>query len=182
LIVEPEPTCAVELERCFGGDQRVSVVRDMLPDSPALAEREGSIDLVVCEHVLEHIYDDRAAVASMARALRPGGQLTMLVPAHPALFGPLDAIYGHHRRYTREELADVVKAAGLEVDALYSFNLLGIPGWWIKNRRSGAQISADSLRAYEALVALWRPLEERLRPSWGLSLIVHARRPSGDAG
>jgi len=44
-------------------------------DGMALPLAEGQFDLVVCNCVLEHIADDGAALAGMARALRPGGVL-----------------------------------------------------------------------------------------------------------
>ena len=63
-------------------------------------ERPGSFDFVLSQNVLEHIPDDAARCAAMARALRPGGRLMALVPAHPRLYGSLDRAYGHERRYT----------------------------------------------------------------------------------
>jgi 2-polyprenyl-3-methyl-5-hydroxy-6-metoxy-1,4-benzoquinol methylase len=175
VLLEPDPACSIVLRDRYGSDARVRITQDVLPEAPSL--RQGSFDLIVCQNVLEHIEDDAASVAAMAEALAPQGQLTILVPAHPRLYGALDDFYGHHRRYTRARLRRVAEASGLEVSDLYSFNLLGVLGWWVKNRRPGARVSPRSLAAYEALVRFWRPLEERLRPPWGLSLIVHARRP-----
>ncbi len=175
--IEPEAGCAGVLERRYAGDPRVSLVREELPDSPTLARRAGEFDLVLCQNVLEHIEDHAGAVAAMAAALRAGGLLALLVPAHPGLFGPLDRAYGHHRRYTPRMLRGLVEQAGLEVERLQHFNALGIPGWWLKNRAGSREIGPLSLRAYELAVAGWRPLERRLRPPVGLSLIVRARRP-----
>jgi 2-polyprenyl-3-methyl-5-hydroxy-6-metoxy-1,4-benzoquinol methylase len=177
LLVEPEEGCAGELERRFGGDARVEIARELLPDSPALKAIAGQADFVLCQNVLEHIEDDRAAAAAMAAALRPGGHLTLLVPALPRLFGTLDLAYGHWRRYTPGSLRAVVESAGLEVVDLHWFNALGIPGWWLKNRRASTGIGPLALRAYDAAVVPWRALERRVRPPAGLSLIVHARRP-----
>ena len=118
----------------------------------------------------------------MADALAPGGQLTLLVPANPRLFGPLDDAYGHHRRYTRERLRMLFEQAELDVLDLYAFNTLGIAGWWATNRRPGSRVGPRSLAVYESLVRFWQPLERRLRPPWGLSLIVHARRPPAGEG
>ena len=178
LAVEPEPACAAELERRFGSDARVQVARETLPSSPSLASLAGSCDLVLCQNVLEHIEDDAAAAQAMARALRVDGTLVVLVPAHPRLYGPLDRNYGHFRRYDRERLRQVVTGAGLQLERLYSFNLLGVAGWWAKNRLGDGAISAGSLRAYEALLKLWRPVEDRLEPPVGLSLIARASRPA----
>jgi len=40
---------------------------------------EGSHDVIICSHVLEHV-DDKAAIAELYRVLRPGGRLLILVP------------------------------------------------------------------------------------------------------
>src|SRR5918997_34987 len=172
LAIGPEPACASELERRFSSDPRVEVAAETLPVSPALETFAGRCDLVLCQNVLEHIEDDGAATASMARALRPGGTLLLLVPAHPRLYGALDRSYGHFRRYDRDRLRRVVTGAGLELERLYSFNLLGVAGGWAKNRPRDRAISAGPLRAYEAPLRLWRPLEDRVEPPVGLSLIA----------
>jgi len=176
LQIEPEPGCAAVLERRYENDSRVTLVREELPGSITLKRRAGEFDFVLCQNVLEHIEDHAAAVAVMAGALRPGGELALLVPAHPRLFGTLDAAYGHHRRYTKELLSLLIEDAGLEVDRLHHFNALGIPGWWLKNLTGSSGIGPLALGAYELAVAAWRPLERRLSPPLGLSLIARARR------
>jgi SAM-dependent methyltransferase len=40
----------------------------------------GTFDLVLSHEVLEHVRDDRAAVAEMVRVLRPGGRAVIFVP------------------------------------------------------------------------------------------------------
>jgi SAM-dependent methyltransferase len=180
MLLEPEGACVAELERRFAEDPRVEIRPEELPGAPSLAARE--FDVAVSQNVLEHIEDDAAALAAMARALSPGGRLTVLVPAHPRLYGPLDRAYGHHRRYTRERLREIVERAGLDVDRLYRFNALGVPGWWVRNRTGAHGIGSAPLRVYEALLAAWRPVERRLEPPFGLSLVVHARRPDHVAG
>jgi SAM-dependent methyltransferase len=179
LLVEPAPACAAALRARFASDPRVEVAGEVLPGSPALRARAGRADFVLCQNVLEHIADDAAAIAAMGAALRPGGHLSVLVPAHPRLYNRLDRRFGHERRYTRERLARVVQEGGLEVEALYAFNLLGVAGWLASSLRRAPALTPASLRAYEALLPVWRPIERRLRPRWGLSWIVHARRPDG---
>jgi len=179
LLIEPEPICVSELERRFAGDPRVHVAAETLPDSPALEAESGRLSYVLCQNVLEHIEDDEAALAAVAAALAPGGEVALLVPAHPFLFGRLDRRFGHHRRYTRGRVRHIVAAAGLELVRLRSFNLLGVPGWWVAGHTELLGISDRSLRVYEALVPVARPLEEALRPRLGLSLVARARRPPG---
>jgi SAM-dependent methyltransferase len=177
LLIEADPRLAELLGRRYADDARVTVVGESLPDSPSLSSSAGEWDFVLCQNVLEHIEDDAGATAAMASALKPGGRLGLLVPAHPRLYGEVDRAYGHHRRYTRERLRGVVEGAGLELLDLYSFNLLGILGWWAKKRSRSERLGARSLAVYERLVVLWRPVERALRPPWGLSLIALAKRP-----
>ena len=80
---------------------------------------DDSFDAVVAGEVLEHIEDDRQAVAETARVLRPGGVLALSVPAHPEWFGASDRWAGHVRRYTRRRLEEVVDATtGLRLEVI----------------------------------------------------------------
>jgi SAM-dependent methyltransferase len=177
LLIEPEPGCAARLQERFAGDARVAVSRELVPGSAALDARAGHIDFLLCQNVLEHIADDAGAVRAMGEALAPGGALGLLVPAHPRLYGALDRRFGHERRYTRERLERLMGEAGLEVEALYSFNALGVLGWLVNRRRRDPKLDPRSLRAYERLLPPFRALERRRRPPFGLSFVVRARRP-----
>lgn len=174
LAIEPQPACADGLERLVGADPRVTIARETLPDSQALAGLNGRCQLVLCQNVLEHIEHDDRAIQAMAAALAPGGRLTLIVPAHPRLYGRLDRRYGHCRRYDRGRLLALAEGAGLEVVDLHSFNALGVLGWWAKNRLRNPSLDAGSMWLYELLVRVWRPIEERLRPPVGLSLVLQA--------
>ena len=46
----------------------------------ALPFSENQFDLVLSHEVLEHVQDDRQALAEMVRTLRPGGRLVLFVP------------------------------------------------------------------------------------------------------
>ncbi len=177
LLLEPEPACHRRLVRRFGDDPRCTVSDQLLPDAPALGARAGTVDFVLCQNVLEHIADHEASVRAIAAALRPGGILSLLVPAHPWLYGRLDEVYGHERRYTRPVVRGLVEGAGLEVLDLRSFNALGIVGWMAKSRVGDATLDPRSLRAYERILPLWRGVERMVRLPVGLSIVVHARRP-----
>ena len=177
LAMEPEPACADVLEAEFVDNPQVETSRDPLPDAACLRGREGSFDLVVCNNVLEHIGDDLRAVEEMARALRPGGSLSLLVPARAGLYGALDDAYGHWRRYSKDQLEDLVTRAGLDVDWIRAQNVLGLAGWWVKNLRPGARVDSRSLKIYEAMMAVWNPIESRLHTNFGLSWVLQATSP-----
>ncbi len=41
---------------------------------------DGQFDLILSHEVIEHVQDDRAAVAEMVRALKPGGRIVLFCP------------------------------------------------------------------------------------------------------
>ena len=59
-----------------GIDFRVLDLRAIEPRREEL----GSFDQIICLETIEHLSDDEAAVASLARLLRPGGQLLISTP------------------------------------------------------------------------------------------------------
>jgi len=81
----------------------------------ALPFAAASFDVVTSFDVIYHdwVRDDRAAVSELARVLRPGGLLLVRVPALEALRGAHDAEVLTRRRYTRGELTQLVRDAGL---------------------------------------------------------------------
>jgi SAM-dependent methyltransferase len=174
VAIEPEPTLADRLRAIE--DPRMEVAAEELPDSPTLKAHGATFDYVLCQNVLEHIPDDIMATRAMAAAVKPGGAMTILVPAHPWLYGRLDAMYGHERRYTPERLRVALDQPGLEILRIYRFNALGILGWIVKNRQTDPTLDPRSLRAYEQLLKLYRPIEDRVRLPVGLSLIAHVRK------
>ncbi|MEE8386086.1 MAG: class I SAM-dependent methyltransferase [Dehalococcoidia bacterium] len=89
-------------------------------DAAHLPLAEGSFDRVICTEVLEHVANDRAVLAELARVLRPGGVLAISVPDEPAeriIWGisPQYRNYpgGHVRVYSRRELSPLLKESGV---------------------------------------------------------------------
>lgn len=70
--LEVEWPRAVEARR--GGIDVVAAVGEFLPLAAA------STDVVLLHEVLEHVADDRATLAEVARVLRPGGRVVIFVP------------------------------------------------------------------------------------------------------
>ncbi len=94
----------------------------------------GGFDTVVCLNVIEHVDDDRGALENIRRVLAPDGKAIVLVPHDPRLFGTLDEVLGHKRRYTAASLRQVAADAGFEVQEILTFNRVGSPAWWLNGR------------------------------------------------
>jgi SAM-dependent methyltransferase len=111
---------AVRAARARGHDVREADILDMpLPD--------GRFDVVTCLDVLEHIRDDRRALAELLRVTRPGGAIVLTVPAYPSLWSSHDVANEHLRRYRRTTLR--LLAADAECDFVRDthFNALLLP-------------------------------------------------------
>ena len=76
---------------------------------------DKSIDAIVLLNVLEHIERDDAALAHVARILKPDGIAILEVPAGPALYDVYDKVWLHHRRYSMREFLGKISSAGLQV-------------------------------------------------------------------
>lgn len=67
---------------------------DLLPSRPGIERvdvtsmtfEDGCFDLVIANHVLEHVDDDLAAIAEISRVLRRGGIAILQTPYSPGLF------------------------------------------------------------------------------------------------
>ena len=101
------------------------------PSSFPAGER---FDTVVAQNVLEHAADDYAALCNLAAVLDSGGRAIVLAPNGRGLFGSLDRVLGHVRRYTRADLESLAAKAGLRVVAILPFNRAGSSAWWINAR------------------------------------------------
>ncbi len=139
-------------------------------------------DSVVCINVLEHIADDAAALRGLHGIVEPRGMLALIVPAHQALFGRMDAEAGHHRRYTRAGVRDLVTAAGWHLEWCRYVNALGAAGWWVHNRlRRTAGLNDPAANRQIRRSDRWLPLVARLTDPLlggvcGLSVVAVGRR------
>ncbi|MFA6561901.1 MAG: class I SAM-dependent methyltransferase [Verrucomicrobiia bacterium] len=94
---------------------------------PALPFLSSCFDVVLALDVVEHVEDDAQAVAELARVCKPGGTVFITVPAYAWLWSGHDVVNHHKRRYTRTRLANLVRAARLDVIQLSHFSTLLAP-------------------------------------------------------
>ncbi|MDE3069686.1 MAG: class I SAM-dependent methyltransferase [Acidobacteriota bacterium] len=112
---------AVEAARARGVGEVAAGTLDQLPFS------DQSFDLAVCLDVIEHLDDDRGALAELRRVIAPGGALLVTVPAYQWLWSGHDVINQHRRRYRRRTLVEAATAAGWRCERSTYFNSLLLP-------------------------------------------------------
>lgn len=148
--------------------------------SPELRRfRSRNLDTAVCLNVLEHVEDDVHALRNMGETLLPGSRICLLVPVNKWLYGPMDAIDHHYRRYTKSELNAKIAAAGLAVEHQNYFNMLGIAAWFVTNRVMRRSMAAPAQYSiYDSLVPVLKAIETAVPPPSGLSLVTICRTPA----
>jgi SAM-dependent methyltransferase len=91
-------------------------------------------DVVGLFDTLEHIQDDRSALAHLHQLIRPGGTLLITVPAWQSLWSDFDEEAHHCRRYEASQLTDRLAEANFQVEYLTPFMAALYPLAWIGRR------------------------------------------------
>jgi SAM-dependent methyltransferase len=159
-------------------------------DGGCLDRVPGPFDAITIIDVLEHIEDDRAQLRAMWQHLTPGGQLVIIVPCSPVLYGHRDRGQGHFRRYIAQELTEKLRTAGFEVLSTRYWNAIG---WWpyflaervfgralqvgLRTSRPKSVLERLAIRVFHAW---FRAVERHISFGFGLSLMCIARKPAAE--
>jgi SAM-dependent methyltransferase len=153
-------------------------------------------DAVLALDVIEHLDDDRGAVARLSNLVNPGGALIVSVPALPELFSEFDAVQGHRRRYVPESLRSAFADSDLELERIFWWGRWLVPAVRYQRRPTRSRTGESNCQVYRRYLKLpfWplpflaellfaaerRPaIQGRLRT--GTSLFAVARRPRARA-
>jgi hypothetical protein len=171
LAIEPDPKFCAE-------------IRKILPSQPFVngvitsVSEPGPWNGIVSINVLEHIRDDQNELVIYATLLKPAhGQLCLFVPARHEIYAPIDADFGHHRRYSRDDLQRKLEQAGFKILKLHYFNFIGYFAWWLSFRLLGIRkFNPTMVRLFDRVIfPLGFGLENNLTPPpIGQSLIAIA--------
>jgi SAM-dependent methyltransferase len=168
-------------------------LRTVVADARTLPFEDEAFDVVIAAEVLEHIREDRAAIAELCRVLRPGGVLAVTVPRWwpERVCWALSSEYhdipgGHVRIYRRSDLVRRLRGSGLVVaPSHHHAHALHSPYWWLRCALGMSREQALAARLYHRFLVYdlmrrprWtRSLERALNPVLGKSMVVYARRP-----
>jgi SAM-dependent methyltransferase len=175
--IEVDPAARAMAEQRLGRP----VMEAPLPELRDIAER--AYDLVAAFDVIEHIGDDQAAVASIARRLAPGGRFILTVPAHQWMWSAHDTVNHHHRRYSKRGLRRLIEGSPLKIEQIGYFNSLLFPlavgqrlaAKLTRSDRSEVTMPPAALnQALERVFAFERRLVGRVPLPPGLSLFAVA--------
>jgi SAM-dependent methyltransferase len=118
---------------------------------------------VMALDVIEHLDNDRGAVAQLQRLTRPGGVLIVSVPALPRLQSEFDAIQGHRRRYLPHTLRAAFAGARFRIESLFWWGAWMVPLLMLQRRSSMMAPGESPAQVYRRYLSV---------PSWPLTLVL----------
>jgi SAM-dependent methyltransferase len=111
----------------------------------ALPYADAAFDLVCAFDIVEHVDDDEAAFAELARVAADGAALLLSVPLHASAWTAFDDFVGHRRRYEPTDLAAKLARHGFAIErsAIHgmqpkSSRLLDLGMWFLTHQRERA--------------------------------------------
>ncbi len=163
-------------------------------DATRLPFAADTFDKIIASEVMEHIPDDEAALDELTRVLKPGGTIAVTIPAWLpekicwALsddYHAPNAVGGHVRIYTENELRSKMRGAGLADGAAHHAHALHSPYWWLKCAVGTTNDDFPLVKLYHRLLvwditdrpAVTRLTEQALNPILGKSLVVYSTKP-----
>ncbi len=121
-ILEPDLTLFEDLSKRFADVTPIEVIRGTVGTFKA-TRRYGSAIYI---NVLEHIADDVDELRRVSKFLTPNGVVVIFSPALPSLYGTMDGLSGHFRRYTKKELISKLQSAGFQLVHVEFFDPVGV--------------------------------------------------------
>ncbi len=176
-VVDPSPDALAAAQRRAAEQQvRLAAVQG---DADGLDHMVGdeAADLVICHSVLEYVEDPVAAMAAIARVLRPGGTVSVIAgnavaaALHGALSGRYDqareivvsitgatgsGIVDGRRRFTLAGLTALIEGAGLRAGDAYGVRVFA----GLLPSTDPDPGSVDALRALEDEAAVYPALRD----------------------
>ena len=174
IAVDNYKPCIDYIKNRFADNNNIVPFEESI-DSPSILNLSRYIpDTIVCINVLEHVEDDIAALDNMFSILTEGGKLILLVPAFQFMYGTIDRLVGHYRRYSKRDIETKLVTAGFYVKSISYMNCIAPFGWFLNNRILKKQEeSLSQVIFYDRFVVPWlRKVEQIFIPPFGLSLVV----------
>lgn len=117
--------------KCYITADLESPLADMHFDVQQIPIADNSVDIIICNHILEHVESDHKALCEMYRIMRPGGVGIMLAPidysrevtyeddtiTDPKQRAEIFGQYDHRRIYGKDYL-NRLTAAGFEAEEI----------------------------------------------------------------
>ena len=174
VAVDNHKECVKYMKRRFTSSRNVIPVEMDISDPHIVSLSQYRPDTVVCINVLEHVRNDEVALSYMSEILKKGGRLILMVPAFQILYGSIDRLLGHHRRFSKKELISRLCDTSFVIKEISFINSIAVIGWFLNNRiLKRKEESLAQVLFFDRFVVPWlKPIEKLVKPPFGLSLLA----------
>lgn len=174
ISLEPNVYCYNKLKQATAAINNVTIYNIAAEQLNNHVASDYLADTVICMNVLEHIQDDAEAVQTFSQRLKVGGNMVLLIPAVPWVFGDIDRRLGHYRRYSKQSITSLLHEVGMEISVLRYFNFIGLWGWlWNTRVFKKQQQSNGQIYFFDKYLVPWLSKAEQVVPvPIGQSLLV----------
>ena len=124
-----EPCVAYMKREIFRARKCYPIEKWIFPSPEALTLSRYRPDTVVCINVLEHVRVYDAAISKYFKGIRKRRDVyTSLAPAFQFLYGSIDRLVGHFRRYNKKkrELKGKLTGAGFNIKEIFYMNSVAL--------------------------------------------------------
>ncbi|WP_096087015.1 class I SAM-dependent methyltransferase [Agaribacterium haliotis] len=128
-----------QLNSAASSKDSLNISSYLCADAYKLPFKEHSFEHVICSEVLEHIDDYQQVLNEITRCLKPGGSLSVSVPARwpEQLCWALSKAYhqvegGHLRIFKKNELEQAIQQRKFQKLRKHKAHALHSPYWWLR--------------------------------------------------
>ena len=170
-------------------DSHIRIMRETFKNQPNLTilkmdilEENGklqpaSFDTVMLINVLEHIEKESQTIEKIYNLLSDNANFILFVPAYQWLYGSLDTIVGHVRRYNKNHLQSILTKANFKPYHYRYMNTLGVFGWFLNSKvLKKNEFSLSQIKLFDFLIPLISGFEKIITPPFGQSILVVVKK------
>lgn len=173
--IEPDPQCINRLRKMSEDYSTETCILEGF--FPEVIPDNCIFDLIYSFNVLEHIRDDQNALTKAFNLLKNNGILFAYVPASPTLYGSMDRVLHHYRRYSKKDIKEKFIKSGFTIVELRYYNFIGFFGWFINNKIFKIKEQKTSqVILFDKLLPIQIKIEQRLEPFIGQNLLIVGKK------
>lgn len=125
ILTETDEYNFVNLKKIFRNNTKIKVQKKTID------KISGKFNAILYFHVLEHIKNDDLEIKNAVKNLKKNGYLLIVVPAHQKIYGKLDKLVGHYRRYDIDFFKKKINA--IKLKKLIYLDFMGYMLYFLNN-------------------------------------------------